>query len=299
MQKKIWQTLIVGVAALLAFTTHDVVSEMGTTVAEVKQLTVKQVYAQQWSMPWVNGRVRSACKALPPGAREAAVLALGKVVRDYVGSPEFEQDYFAYVESQRRYSGPAPEDEKALAERHRREDYELEHLKDPLSLDGAALWCNAIATSARTMLDLVKENPDLPLPMPKAEYEHTEAEARRLRALFDTDKEAFKKQYVVYKVDYELRSQRRSQQNDAAQEAQRIAERKDYKKIIRAELEQFLNATAHINFKAATKQQGAKTVFVDAPYEAMPNEWKFYYRCGPEAVSGARQAAQEWLAELK
>ncbi|RYY85984.1 MAG: hypothetical protein EOO15_15650 [Chitinophagaceae bacterium] len=299
MRKKILQSLLVCVGALLAFTTHDVVNDIGTTVTEVKQLTVKQVYAQQYSMPWVNARVRNACKSLPVGAREATMLALGKVVRDYVASPEFEKDYFAYVESNRRYSGPAPEDAKALAERKRREDYEMGHLKDPLSLDGAAMQCTALATAARTMLDLLKDNPQLVSPADKVEYERVEKEGKRLRTLFDTDKEAFKKEFVVFKVDYELRSQRASQQHDQQAEAKRIAEQKDYKKIIRTQLEQFLEATAHINFKAATKQQGSKIVFVDAPYEAMPNEWKFYFRCGPEAVGGARRFAQEWLKELK
>ncbi|TCZ70519.1 hypothetical protein [Flaviaesturariibacter aridisoli] len=298
MRKKIFQTMLVSAGALLAFTTHDVVSEMGTTVAEVKELTVKQVYAQQWSMPWVNAKVRSACKSLPAGAREAALLALGKVVRDYVGSPEFEKDYFAYVESNRRYSAPAADDDKTAAERKRREDYEMGHLKDPLSFGGAVMYCTAIATSARTMLDLIKDNPDLPLPMGKDEYERMEREGKRLRSLFDTDKESFKKQYVAFKVDNELRSERASKQHDAQQEATQVADRKDYKKYIRAQIEQFLQATAHINFKAATKQQGGKIVFVDAPYEAMPNDWKFYYRCGPEAVGGARKAAQEWLKEL-
>ncbi|RYY39765.1 MAG: hypothetical protein EOO08_08825 [Chitinophagaceae bacterium] len=299
MRKKIIQSLLVCAGALLAFTTHDVVSDIAITVAEVKQLTVKQVYQQQYSMPWVNARVRNACKSLPIGAREATMLALGKVIRDYVNSAEFEKDYFAYVESNRRYNGPAPEDAKAQAERKRREEYEMGHLKDPLSLDGAAMQCTALATAARTMLDLIKDNPDLPLPMSKEEYERIEKEGKRLRALFDTDKEAFKTEFVVFKVDYEIRSQRASQQNDQQAEARRIAELKDYRKILRTQLEQFLEATAHINFKAATKQQGSKTVFVDAPYEAMPNDWKFYFRCGPEAVGGARKFAQQWLSELQ
>ncbi|WP_460570685.1 hypothetical protein [Flaviaesturariibacter terrae] len=299
MRKKIVQSLLVCVGALLAFSTHDVLAELGSTVAEVKELTVKQVYARQYSMPWVNNRVRSACKALPAGAREAAMLALGKVVRDYVNSPEFEKDYFAYVAANKHYNGPAPEDEKMAAERKRREEYELKQLNDPLSLDGAAMFCSSNATAARTMLDLIKENPDLPLPMSKADYENIEKETKRLRALFDTDKEAFRKQYAVFKVDLEIRSQRASQQHDATEEAKDIADRKDYKKIIRAQLEQFLEATAHINFKAATMKKGDKTVFVDAPYEAMPTEWKFYFRCGPEAVGGARKFAQDWLNELK
>jgi hypothetical protein len=292
--------LIVSAGALLAFTTtRDVLTDVGTTIGEVKKSTVEQVYAGHFKMPWINGSVRSACKSLPAGVREATMLSLGKVVHDYVNSLEFEKEYFANVEKNIRYKGPAAEDEKALAERRRREEYEMGQLKDPLSLDGAAMYCNAQANAGKMMLDLLKENPDMPLgTMTKEDYERIYKEGTRLRALFDSNKEDFKKQYVVFKVDQELRSQRASQTQDQQQERARIRQLSNYRQIIRTDLQEFLNATADINFKAATKQQGNKTVFVDAIYEGKPLDWKFYFRCGPEAIAGARAYAQQWLKEL-
>jgi antitoxin component of RelBE/YafQ-DinJ toxin-antitoxin module len=205
--------------SLLAFkAANDVLTEVGTTISEVRQITIKQIYAREYTMPWVNTRVRNACKNLPAGVREATMMSLGKLVRDYVQSAEFEKDYNAYVDANARNYGPAPEDAAAMAERKRRENYELSHLKDALSLDGAAMYCTAMSNMARTMLDMVKDNPDIPLgKMTKADYEHMEVESKRLRALFDKDREAFKKEYVVFKVDNELKSQRTSQQNDAEQ----------------------------------------------------------------------------------
>jgi hypothetical protein len=299
--RKLLHVLLVGAGALLAFTTtRDVLSDVGTTIEEVKKTTVEQVYAGQFNMPWVNGKVRAACKSLPAGVREATMLSLGKVVHDYVNSPEFEKDYFAYIEKNVRYNGPAPEDEKMAAERKRREEYEMGHLKDPLSLDGAAMYCSAQANAGKMMLDMIKDNPDMPLgAMTKADWERSFKEGTRLRALFDSNREEFKKQYVVFKVDQELRSQRASQTQDRQQEQKDVAAKRDYKRAIRAELQEFLQATEGINFKAATKPQGSKIVFADPAYEQRSKEWKFYFRCGPEAIGGARVYAQQWLKELK
>ncbi|RYZ20882.1 MAG: hypothetical protein EOO16_15035 [Chitinophagaceae bacterium] len=299
-RKKIIQTLVVCAGALLAFTTaRDVLTDVGTTVAEVKKLTVEQVYQGTYSMPWVNPKVRTACKSLPVGVREATMISLGKVVHDYVQSPEFEKDYFAYIDKNIRYKGPAADDEKTAAERKRREEYEMSHLKDQMSMDGAAMYCSAVANSGKMMLDMIEQTPELGKgPMSKADYERIYKEGTRLRALFDKDKEAFKKQYVVFKVDEELRSQRASQQHDQQQEQKEVARMRDYKSSIRKQLQEFLDATESINFKAATRPQGSKIVFVDPVYEGKPNEWKFYFRCGPEAISGARAYAKQWLNEL-
>ncbi|RYY96818.1 MAG: hypothetical protein EOO11_12515 [Chitinophagaceae bacterium] len=300
MRKKLLHVFFVFAGALLAFNTaNDVLSDVGTSISEVKKMTVESVYAGRFSMPWVNGKVRSACKGLPAGVREATMLSLGKVVKDYVASPEFQKDYFAYIDANVR--GPqVRDDDKTAAERKRRSEYEMGHLKDPLSMQGAVMYLEAQLSTAKMMLDMLKDNPDMPLgKMKKSDFEHIQKEATRIRPLHESDKEAFKKEYVAFKVDQELRSEQASREHDSELAAKRTEELRNYKPIIRRELEQFLAASEGINFGAATQPKGNKIVFVDPAYEAKPNDWKFYFRCGPEAVKGARAFAQGWLKELQ
>ncbi|GAA4338185.1 hypothetical protein [Flaviaesturariibacter amylovorans] len=299
MRKKLLHVLLVFTGALLAFNTaDDVLSDVGTSISEVKKMTVESVYAGHFSMPWVDGKVRNACKNLPAGVREATMLSLGKVVKDYVASPEFQKDYFAYIDANVR--GPElKDDEKTAAERKRMEAYELGHLKDPLSLQGAVMYLEAQSSTSKMMLDMLKDNPDMPMgKLKKSDFEHIQKEVARIRPLHESDKERFKKEYVAFKVDQELRSERMSQEQDLEANAKRKEELRDYKTIIRRELGEFLQATEGINFKAATQPKGSRIVFVDPAYEAKPNDWKFYYRCGPEAVKGARAFAFQWLKEL-
>ena len=73
----------------------------------------------------------------------------------------------------------------------------------------------------------------------------------------------------------------------------------NYNSRIRHHLEQFLQASANVDFNAQLIKNGKYMIFANPAYEHKPEEWKVYYRCGREAVSGARKFAQDWLAKLK
>jgi len=298
--RKLLPLCFVTAGTALAFTAHDVLNDVGATITEVKKQTVEQVYKAEYALPYIQPKVRNACKALPPGVREATMISLGKVVKDYVNSPEFEKDYFALIEKNRRYNSPLPDDEKTAAERKRREAYYLSQFtRDQLSAEGARMYLNGHLQLAESMLKLLKDNPDMPLgKLTKADFEHMQKEVNRIRPLEQSDPEAYRKAYVSYKVDQELRSEQQSKTQDREREQNQIAKQRDHKAVIRKQLARFLEESAQVNFKAATRQEGKKTVFVDPAYEAMSPEWKFYFRCGPEAIGGARKFAQQWLKEL-
>jgi hypothetical protein len=79
----------------------------------------------------------------------------------------------------------------------------------------------------------------------------------------------------------------------------RINELKDYNSIIVKQLKQFLDLSATVDFTAQTMQKENKLVFVNPAYEAKSPAWKLCFRCGKEAIAGARKFAQQWLNELK
>jgi hypothetical protein len=72
------------------------------------------------------------------------------------------------------------------------------------------------------------------------------------------------------------------------------------KLIIESWLENFLEQTKDVDFKAqtATDEKG-RTLFVKQEYERKNNLWKLCYRGGKETTDAARNFAQAWLNELK
>lgn len=68
----------------------------------------------------------------------------------------------------------------------------------------------------------------------------------------------------------------------------------DSKELLKARLEQFLEAIGDVDFEA--ELNGRK--FADKAYERKPQEWKLAYRAGKEPTEKARKFAEEWLKEL-
>src|SRR5215207_2393052 len=112
---------------------NDVLTDVGTTLQEVKQYTLEQIAKNEFDLPHYTGKIRDACKKLPVGVREVTMMNLGKVIREYVQSPGFESAYFAYLENNagpRR--GPAPmDDAKWAGERKKRTDQMVKAMANP------------------------------------------------------------------------------------------------------------------------------------------------------------------------
>ena len=73
---------------------------------------------------------------------------------------------------------------------------------------------------------------------------------------------------------------------------------KDPNVTIKARLQEFLDATADIDYDAKTTGENRRGQFVNSDYEAKPPLWKMGFRAGREATEAARGFAKEWLAEL-
>lgn len=294
--------LLTTVSFLVAFKlVNDVLSDVGTTLQEVKQITLEQIVKKDFDLPRYTAQVRDACKKLQPGVREVTMMNLGKVVKDYVQSASFQTEYMAYVEKQaagRR--GPAPmDDAKWAEEKKKKTDQMVKVMSTPETIKIYAETLDPQLEAAQGMLKLLENSPDTKLGKSKEELQKEVAEIKALKELYTKDVEAFKVKFAEYTVDKQLAMQMNRSKATEAEKQQRINELKDYKSIITKQLKQFLDLSATVDFDAQTVQKGNKLVFVNPAYEAKSNAWKLCFRCGKEAVTGMRKFAQQWLSELK
>ena len=291
-----------GVSFLVTFKLiGDVLSDVGTTLHEVKQITLEQIAKKDFALPRYTAQVRDACKKLQPGVREVTMMNLGKIVKDYVQSNSFQAEYMAYVEKQatsRR--GPATmDDAKWAEEKKKKTDQMIKAMSTPETIKIYAETLDPQLEAAQGRLKLLENSPDLNVGKSKEELQKEVAEIKALKELYGKDVETFKVKYAEYMVDKQLAMQMNRSKASDAEKQQRIDELKDYKGIIAKQLKQFLDLSATVDFTAQTVQKGNKHVFINPAYEAKSPAWKLCFRCGKEAVTGARKFAQQWLDELK
>ena len=301
MKKKL-VLLLTSATFLVAFKlVNDVLSDVGTTLQDVKQITLEQIAKKDFDLPRYTAQVRDACKKLQPGVREVTMMNLGKVVKDYVQSASFQTEYMAYVEKQvagRR--GPAPmDDAKWAEEKKKKTDQMIKGMSTPEATKIYAETLDPQLDAAQGMLKLMEESPDLKTGKSKEELQKEVAEIKALKELYGKDVEAFKVKFAEYTIDKQLAMQMNRGAAKETEKQQRINELKDYKGIIVKQLKQFLDLSATVDFNAQTVQKGNKLVFVNPAYEAKSSAWKLCFRCGKEAVTGARKFAQQWLNELQ
>jgi hypothetical protein len=294
--------LLTGISFLVAFKLiNDVLSDVGTTLQEVKQITLEQIAKKDFDLPRYTGQVRDACKKLQPGVREATMMNLGKVVKDYVQSGSFQSEYMAHVEkiaAGRR--GPAPmNDAKSAEEKKKKTDQMIKAMSTPETTKIYAGTLDPALDAALGMLKLLEQSPDAKLGKSKEELQKEVVDIRALKELYGKDVEAFKIKFAEYSVEKQLAMQMNRKAATEAERQQKINELRDYKSIIVKQLKQFLDLSATVDFTAQTVQKGNKLVFVNPLYEAKSPAWKLCFRCGKEAVTGARKFALQWLNELQ
>lgn len=208
-------------------------------------------------------RVRSVFKAAPPAARAALVEQTLIWTKAYVDSSQFAKDYAAY----RAQAKPrAPERtmtvDQELAQRKKERDEQLAEAK------------KNIAT--------------VPAEYRKMAEDGYKASAEAMKQL---DTPEFRK---IERQGIEM--QRKQEDQNHAEELARWEEDlpEDPKALVKARLEQFLEATDDVDFAATLN--GRK--FANAQYERKPQEWKLAYRAGKEPVEKARAFAEKWLKEM-
>ena len=294
--------LLLGAVILMAFQSiNDVVTEVGSTLKDVKQITLEQISKNDFDLPRYTMQVREACKKLPPGVREATMMNLGKVVKDYVKSPSFEAEYMAFIE--KKATGPrgAPpmDDAKIAEEKKKRVDQTMKSMSNPDMVKLNADMVDVYIQGTESKLQMLQQSPGVNVGKTKEELEQELKELKEIKSLYPKDVEGFKIKYTEFSVNEQMKNQMKTYNKHNAQKQQKVNELKDYKSIITKQLQQFLDVSGTVDYNAQTVQKGDKLVFANANYESKPLTWKLCYRCGKEAVTGARKFAQEWLNEIK
>jgi hypothetical protein len=72
----------------------------------------------------------------------------------------------------------------------------------------------------------------------------------------------------------------------------------DYKEIIKARLQKYLDIAKTVDFGAELVERNGKKYFVKQEYERKSDNWKMIYRAGKEVYDVARPFAESWLQEL-
>ncbi|HET8772981.1 MAG TPA: hypothetical protein VFP80_04290 [Thermoanaerobaculia bacterium] len=208
-------------------------------------------------------RVRSAFKAASPAVRTALVEQTLIWTKAYVSSAQFAKDYAAYREQAKPQ---APERtmtvDQELAQRKKERDEQLAEAK--------------------------KSAAEMPAEYRKMAEEGYKAAAASMKQM---DTPEFRK---IERQGIEMQRK----QEDENYEEQVAQWEQDYpadpKELVKARLEQFLEATEDVDFDATLN--GRK--FADKQYERKPQEWKLAYRAGKAPVEKARAFAEAWLKEL-
>lgn len=294
--------LLTSVSFLVAFKlVNDVLSDVGTTLQEVKQITLEQIAKKDFDLPRYTSQVRDACRKLQPGVREVTMMNLGKVVKDYVQSGSFQAEYMAHIEKQAtRRRGASPMDEAKWAEEKKKKtDQMIKAMSTPETIKIYAETLDPQLEAAQGMLKLMEESPDVKLGKSKEELQKEVAQIKALKELYKKDADTFKVKFAEHMIDQQLALQMNRSKASEAEKQQRVNELKDYKGIIVKQLKQFLDLSATVDFSAQTVQKGNKIVFVNPLYEEKSTAWKLCFRCGREAVTGARKFALQWLNELQ
>ena len=232
MKKKLILLLTV-VSFLVAFKLiNDVLSDVGTTLQEVKQITLEQIAKKNFDLPRYTTQIRDACKKLQPGVREVTMMNLGKVVKDYVQSGSFQSEYMAFIEKQstgRR--GPSPmDDAKWAEEKKKKTDQMIKGMSTPEATKIYAETLDPQLESAQSMLKLLEESPDIKLGKSKEELQKEVADIKALKELYGKDAEAFKIKFAEYMVDKQLALQ---MNRSAATEAEKQKKDKRIKRLQR------------------------------------------------------------------
>lgn len=182
----------------------------------------------------------------------------------YVSSPQFAKDYAA----QRTEAKPQKEVKGSI-------DDELKQLR---------------AQRAAELEESKKSIAEMPKEYRAAAEEAMKAAAETMKQ-FDTPE--FKKMERENIV-----AERQAAEEQYQQDLERWNEEYPADPIGRR-LQEFLDATADVDYGAKLVNQGGRQRFANADYESRSSEWKLAYRAGKETTDKARAFARSWLAELR
>ncbi len=212
-------------------------------------------------------------KSMSSGDRVSVVETVGKYTKEFTASSDFIKRYNDYRETKKP---DAPEKPKSADElkKEQKENIKkaienMEKTKKQMPADQQASFDETIKSFKEQLKEV--DNPDNPM--------------------YSKDMENMMQQgYQQQLADY----------NKEVDEWNKEYPENNPKPMIKKWLQNFLDNTKDINFKAETAADtNGKEIFVKTEFERKDNLWKMCYRAGKAPVEAARKFAQNWLKELK
>jgi hypothetical protein len=254
---------VVVMVAAISIGAADVLQQFGVNAKAASEEVVNAI-----AYGHVNVyRVRSVFKPASPAVRAALVEQAMSWTKGYVNSAAFAKDYATFRESVKPRLEERPSIDEELAAQRAERAASLEEAK------------KNIAT------------------MP-AEYKKMAEDGYKamVESYKQLDTPEFRKMERDGLVMQRQGEEQRHREEIAKWEASYPAEPRT---LVKKRLQQFLTATADVDFAAKTEPKYGKDRFVNAAYEKKPSEWKLAYRAGKEPTEKARAFAKAWLAELE
>lgn len=255
--------------ALLSFKTtrfnDDVFSVIGISSAQANEKISNSIlngYMQTWGIKNV--------KNIAAGNRSAVAMDLLSYTKKYLSSDDFARLYAAEKENHKPQLPAAP----ATPEAYRKE----------------------LIGQATQTLESAQKYYDNASAEDKASFRSALDDAKKyLEDLQKPDNEFLKYYTDNYATMLEYYSK------DSTDKAAKWQENYPDNPMlfIKKRLEEFMAATADIDFNAATIERNGKLYFADQKYEAKNNKWKMAFRAGSDVVQTSRTFVQQWINEIK
>lgn len=207
-------------------------------------------------------------KNIALGNRQAVVLDLLAYTKKQVMSPAFIKAY------------------NALREQHRPEDF-VPQTPEQLKAEQLARAREAVA---QTEESLRKADANM-----KSLFQQTvDAAKKMLKEAEDPNNRI----YLTYGRNYQKLVQQAKESNAANTAQFEIKYPANHLHYVKKRLQEFMYATADIDFNAALKAKDGKQVFVNPAYERKDRRWKMAFRAGKEVVEPARAFVEKWMEEI-
>lgn len=310
--KKLAVVLIVvasaGAAGTLAM--QSTLSQVGLTSKDIEKWAVDDlVWDTSVNAPSVGEKVRKLVKALTPEQRAAVVREAATLTKSLLMSPAFQKAWVAQIKTAHN----------AVDHGIDPDTYGLDAAIDPAAAAAVPL-VNMMRTAftheqlkaafdeeRKKVVEKIKEETG----EERVKAQKHQARLNAIAPLATSNPEEFKKQYTLAMSaniggpDTEEKLQAMNSGEDNRQRM--IAEQREWNRwnlngILKRKLTFFVTQASQVDtvdFKAATRPEKEKIVFVNPAYESKNGSWKAIYRVGRAPTVAALDFAKAWLKELK
>jgi membrane-associated HD superfamily phosphohydrolase len=203
------------------------------------------------------------------GNRAAVAKDLLTYTKQYIGSETFKKEY----EQLRKQAKPVPSERKVRTKEEIRKE-ELTKLEK--SVKESQEIMKTSAEMEKIMKPVVEMNK-------KYIEDYKKPDNKTIEAMYQNE---------LYDAE---RNKKYYQESVARWEKEFPA---DYRQLIAARLQKYLDLAATVDFNAELKQAGNKKKFVNPVYEGKAYDWKQVYRAGKEVYNVAKPFAEQWIKEL-